>query len=286
MRTVLIILILVLAANPIFGAFPSKYIDYNISIKLNENRVVTETIDIKFPHNSTQFNIYLIHQARNLEIYAGKNKINCDWRYERAGTLISCKNFNSSSIQIKFEYRGLVTQYEDYYVFSDRYIIVTPTENFNLRIYLPKGYILYETEEQIQLYYPTNGIQKTDGKIIYVEWNYNPKLGDVYDVSIFYEKALRSDQFAVIISTLFIILIMIFLFIYFRKQPKIVDLGLTEDEKKVLNVISHNKKVSQKKIVRETGLSKAQVSRIAKSLEARGLIERKRRGRSYEIITK
>jgi len=75
-------------------------------------------------------------------------------------------------------------------------------------------------------------------------------------------------------------------FIYFRRQPKIVDIGLTKDEKAVLNVVATYGKVSQKKIVKETGLSKAQVSRIAKSLEERGLIERRRKGRSYEIVLK
>ncbi|MCK4428905.1 MAG: MarR family transcriptional regulator, partial [Candidatus Aenigmarchaeota archaeon] len=109
---------------------------------------------------------------------------------------------------------------------------------------------------------------------------------EVYDSSIFYEKALRSDQFAVVIFSVFIVGAMILLFIIFRKNTKIPDYGLKEDEKKILEVLSRENKISQRKICRETGLSKAHVSRIAKSLEERGLIERERKGRSYEIVLK
>jgi hypothetical protein len=272
---------------PVFGALPTKYTDYNIIVKINENRIIEEEIYLTFPENIDKFNMYLIHRAKNLEVFAGEHKLNCNWKDEMAGTLVSCDNFNSSVIHMKFNYVGLVVPFEDFNVFSDRYIITTPTDHFNLKVFLPKGYILYEsTNLENPSYFPTNGVQKTDGKIIYIEWNTTPKLGEVYDVDVYYEKALRTDQFAVVISTLVILITMILLFIYFRRQPKIIDLGLTEDEKRVYNIISEGDKISQKKIVRMTGLSKAQVSRIAKSLESRGLIERKRVGRNYEIVLK
>jgi biotin operon repressor len=284
MRKYLFFLIL-LAITPVFASLPSKYEKYEVNIYLNENRIAEETINLTFPERVDIFNFYLLHQPRNLVVLAGDKEISCDWRYEGAGTLISCRNFNSSNIIIKYKIFGLVTIYNNYYVFSDRYIITTSTDNFKLKVFLPKGYILVESEE-IEPFLPPGGVQKTDGRLIYVEWNMKPKVGEVYDISVFYEKSLRTDQFLVFIFTGIILLGLILVFIYFRRQPKIVDIGLTEDEKKVLNIVAHESKVSQKKIARETGLSKAQVSRIAKSLEARGLIERKRKGRSYEIVLK
>lgn len=287
MKKILFLLILVLLATPCFGDLPTKYENYETIIKLSENRVVEETITIQFPEKADKFNIYLIHRARNLEIFAGEQKLNCESNYERAGTLISCEKFNSSEIQLSFEYYGLITPYTDYYIYSDRYFITTPTDNFNLKVYLPRGYILSEDAENGQpSYYPSGGVQKTDGKNIYLEWNFDPKLGEVYDVSVFYEKALREDQFLVIVITSAVIIGMFSLFVYFRRKPRIVDVGLKEDERKVLNVVTSGGKISQKKIARETGFSKAHVSRIAKSLESRGLIERRRRGRNYEIVAK
>ena len=79
---------------------------------------------------------------------------------------------------------------------------------------------------------------------------------------------------------------MFFIFIFFKRKTKILDYGLTEDERKFLKVLSEEDKISQKKISRKINMSKAQTSRIAKSLEKRGLIERKRKGRNYEIILK
>ena len=277
--------LVIILATPVFASLPSKYEKCEINVYLDENKIAEEIINLTFPERIDIFNFYLLHQPRTLEIYSGTKKLNCDWKYKGAGTLISCRNFNSSNIVIKYKIFGLVTLYNNYYVFSDRYIITTPVDWFKLKIFLPKGYILVKSGE-ITSFLPPNGTQKTDGRLIYVEWNLKPKVGEVYDVSVFYEKSLRTDQFFVFIFTCIILLGLILVFIYFRKQPKIVDVGLTKDEKAILNVVANHGKVSQKKIVRETGLSKAQVSRIAKSLEERGLIERRRKGRSYEIVLK
>ena len=284
MKYKILFLVLLLVA-PAFASLPSKYESWEVNIYLDENRVAEEIINITFPEKADIFNFYLLHQPRNLEIFSGARKLKCDWKYDGAGTLISCRNFNSSNIVIKYKIFGLVTIYNNYYVFSDRYIITTPTDEFKLKVFLPKGYILAKSEE-IEPFLPPGGIQKTNGRVIYVEWNLKPKVGEVYDISVFYEKSLRTDQFLVFIFTCIILLGLIGVFIYFRRQPKIVDIGLTKDEKAVLNVVATHGKVSQKKIVKETGLSKAQVSRIAKSLEERGLIERRRKGRSYEIVLK
>ncbi len=287
MKRILFLLLLVLLATPSFGDLPTKYENYEIIVELNENKVVEETMNIQFPQKADKFNHYLIHRARNLEIFAGEERLSCEKSYDRAGTLVSCENFESSEIQLNFEYYGLVTPHSEYNIYSDRYFVTTPTDNFSLKVYLPKGYILSEdTKNEQSSYYPSGGTQKTDGKIIYLEWNFNPKLGKVYDVSVLYEKALREDQFFVVVITLALIVGMFLLFIYFRRQPKIMDIGLTEDERKVLNVVTSSGKISQKKIARDTGFSKAHVSRTAKSLESRGLIERRRRGRNYEIVAK
>jgi len=284
MRKIICLLALFLLITPILGDLPTKYSNYEITVKIQDNRMIEEEINISFHASIDRFNYYIIHRVMDLQIDESKN---CKWKYEGAGTLISCTNLNTSRISIKFNYFGLITQYKDYNIFSDRYIISTPTDFFNLKIFLPKGYILKENGNLTQPpYYPVNGVQKTDGRNIYIEWNTTPRLGEVYDVSIFYEKALRSDQFIVLVFTILTILAMFFIFIFFKRKTKILDYGLTEDERKFLEVLSEEDKISQKKISRKINMSKAQTSRIAKSLEKRGLIERKRKGRNYEIILK
>ena len=288
MRKLIFLLIIILAVSPVFGDLPTKYDESNIYVNLDENGIAYENIIIKVPETIDKFNYYIIHRVKNLEIYDESNKLDCAWKYERSGTLISCKNINTKLINISFNYPDLVTQYEDYDIFSDRYIISTPTEKFNLTIYLPKGYILVDNSDKINQspYYPIDGKQGTNGRNIFIGWSANPRLGEVYDVSILYEPALTSNQFTALIITFFVLIIMISVFLIFKKKPKLLDYGITEDEKRFLEVLSKESKISQKKISREINLSKAQVSRIAHSLEKRGLINRKRIGRNYEVSIK
>jgi len=288
MKRIIILLVIFLLVSPVLGDLPTKYRDYNISVKIQENGLIKENITISFPENIDKFNYYIIHPVNDLKIFSDSGRIPCEWKYVRAGTLISCKNFNSSKINILFEYHGLITHTQYYKVFSSRYIISTPTDYFNLKVFLPKGYILAKQDEYLTQpsYYPIEGVQKTDGRTIYIEWNTTPKLGEVYDISIFYEPALRSDQFAVMIFTILIIVAIFIIFIFFKRSPKIEEYGLTPDERRFLEVLTKEKNLSQRKIARKINLSKAQTSRIAKSLEKRGLIERKRKGRNYEIILK
>jgi uncharacterized membrane protein len=288
MKRIIVLLAVFLLIFPVLGSLPTKYSNYEVTVEIQENKLIKENITITFPENVDKFNYYVIHQINNLKIFDDSKEIPCEWRYERAGTLISCKNFDSNKISILFNYYGLITQAQDYNVFSDRYIISTPTDYFNLRVFLPKGYILAEQDKYLTqpAYYPANGVQKTDGRTIYIEWENIPKLGEVYDVSVFYEPALRSDQFVVIILTILIIVAIIAIFIFFKRTPKINGYGLTKDERNFLEVLAKENKISQRKISRKINLSKAQTSRIAKSLEKRGLIKRKRKGRNYEIILK
>jgi uncharacterized membrane protein len=110
----------------------------------------------------------------------------------------------------------------------------------------------------------------------------------VYDVSVFYEPGIATDQFLSLFAGIILISILLFVifFLFLRRRRKPETFGLTEDEQKFLGALSKENKVSQKKIARDINLSKAQTSRIAASLEKRGLIERIRRGRNYEVSLK
>ncbi len=63
--------------------------------------------------------------------------------------------------------------------------------------------------------------------------------------------------------------------------------GLSDDEKRVVEIlIKHNGIAFQKDIVKESGFSKAKVSRILDRLEYRGIIERKRSGNVNVVYLK
>lgn len=62
---------------------------------------------------------------------------------------------------------------------------------------------------------------------------------------------------------------------------------LNEEEKKIMNLIlEHNGSIYQSKIAEFLGMNKVQVTRLLDSLEAQGLIERKRRGMTNIVLLK
>lgn len=62
---------------------------------------------------------------------------------------------------------------------------------------------------------------------------------------------------------------------------------LSDDEKFIMNLIMKNGgQMLQNKIVNESGLSKVKVSRIITALEAKGFIEKRRKGVTNEIVVK
>jgi len=62
---------------------------------------------------------------------------------------------------------------------------------------------------------------------------------------------------------------------------------LSDDEKFIINLIMKNSgQMLQNKIVNESGLTKVKVSRIITTLEAKGFIEKRRKGVTNEIVVK
>ena len=60
--------------------------------------------------------------------------------------------------------------------------------------------------------------------------------------------------------------------------------GLEPDDKKLLDLVSAQGAIFQSELVEKSGLNKVKVTRILDKLEARGLVERKRRGMTNVVI--
>lgn len=70
-------------------------------------------------------------------------------------------------------------------------------------------------------------------------------------------------------------------------KKSLKNLKLDKEEKQIMELIlENNGSIFQSKIVEETNLGKVRITRLLDSLEARGLIERRRRGMTNVIILK
>ena len=291
MREILAALFLLLIFSPALASMPGKYADYSVYAEIREGGTINQKINLTFPENITAFDYYLLHPAY-VRFFDGASLINCTSSLEGLGTIVGCQGINNQRLTLQFDYEKLVKQNGQFFTLSDQYIFLTPTDNFTLRVILPKGYVVSQTGAgpNNSSYYPSGAVQVTDGQQIYLEWK-RQKLNAsvVFSYSVSYEKALETQDNSglfVVIGAAVAIIIALLMVIYFRKKPTLKEYGLNEDERKILDVLLKEKKVSQKKIVRETGFSKAHVSRLSKNLESRGIIERKRTGRTYEVSLK
>lgn len=284
-------LFLALFFSPVLAAGPTKYTEYSIDIIVREDRRVNETISLSFPENVDSFNYYLLHPIPYLKVLADGNEIECAWEREVEGVQIDCTNFSASKISMEFEYAGLIKENSGIFVLSDRYIFSTPTDRFSLKVTLPQGYFVSEEEvlvggQNITSYYPKDAVQETDGRRISVKWTKQPRTAEVFSFGVAYEKIFSGEGNNILIIFILAAVLAVLIITYLRQQPTLKEYGLNEDERKILDVLLKENKVPQKKIVRETGFSKAHVSRIAKRLEERGIIERNKKGRSYEVVLK
>lgn len=289
MRWILVVLAVLLVLSPIFGAGPTKYTEYNVEIDVLESGAILGTVGLVFPESVDTFNYYFLHPVYGVSATANGLPLNCSVTSEVLGTLLECSEFNASSVEISYEYLGLVSQQRGYSIISDRFVFSTPTDNFSLNVILPQGYVIAEDGLEVlglESYTPNDASRGTDGRKISLSWERTPKLGELFTFSVVYEGAVTSDNRYVIIVSLLVVLLLVLMFFYFRRKPTLKEYGLNNDERAILDVLLKQDRVTQKKICRKTGFSKAHVSRLARDMEERGLIERKKRGRSYEVILK
>ena len=109
--------------------------------------------------------------------------------------------------------------------------------------------------------------------------------------SIAYERVeFSATSLQVIIAILAVVIAAAFIaYRYYFSMPrqgmKMILPVLKKDEKSVLEgLIKHGSGVNQKIIVKESGYSKAKVSKVLKSLNERGLVKLERTGRSNRIF--
>ncbi len=108
------------------------------------------------------------------------------------------------------------------------------------------------------------------------------------DISIDDEYFKTTNYLLIIVILLLIFLIGTLLFFYFKskKNPPLVIEG-TDDLQKVINIIkSQGGRTTQKEIRKQMPLSEAKISLIITELEAKGIVEKIKKGRGNIIILK
>lgn len=272
MRVLLLLVLILLLAGS------ANALESNVKVDLLPSGAAHEVIEISFiaDADADEVSYSLLNKPENLKVFQSTDELEHKVvKNEYYDIIISkqIKKGQSYRIRMEFDIKGLIRQLNRNYIFSFKYQPNTNFENFNIEVVLPRGFILAELESAVS---PSGGIVSTDGKNIIVNWNLKG-INNEQAFIIVYERGLASSSSYVwIVVTIVIALGAIAgVVTFYRKEKKeVIDGVLSVDEKKIVGMIEAGDEITQKQIVKDTGFSKAKVSKIIRRLEEKGIVEK------------
>ncbi len=241
---------------------------------LGEKAIVNFTITPSFPGE----NVSVIFEKKFDVLYLDKNCL-------LEGRMIKCNLSENEKFSI-----SLPVEESDIYSFENNFRVTRNVVSLSYLLKLPEGAILPKSETK---FYPLNASVITDGRHLYILWKRkNLGAGEIFGIEAFYEVKKEGDNkivfWSILISSIVLVSGIIFYIFGIRRRKDVKSIilpVLKDDEKRVMEIIlNYPKGINQKKIVEESGYSKAKVSKVLKSLEERGLVKLERLGRTNKVF--
>ena len=285
--TVSFLLTIVSLASTAFG----QVAYYGIDVILTEDGTSEVKLTITFREQVGSFNATIIGRVSNFTATSNAGPVDCNVNI-RGTTDIGCNlglTKEQRTVVFSFKTPDFVKQLDNKYFFSNDFSIDGNIDRIFASVRLPPGMAIVP---DIKIPFSESADILSEGNIIVWSLSNFENVGGI-KLEALYER-LPIPFFAqlgqlgirnVVIIAIFIGGVLAFLFIrYVRQSEKLVLSVLDEFERKVVDIIVANRgEVNQRKVVQETNLSKAKVSRVVKSLAERGLIEVQRLGRTNKL---
>jgi len=265
---------------------------YGIDSVINDGKSsVKLTITFLNPEESFSFNI--IGKIQKFSASSEAGPVSCDVTTNGI-SFIDCSltlTEEKRTLEIEFETDDFVKISGERFFFVADLGLNKDINSVFVSVKLPEAMALVGENIAGRISFPENATTISDGRHHIVTWRLSDITKDqTLKFQIIYEKITVSPLFQLRLRHFVIFGIAAaatigFIYIrYFRKPEKLVLSVLDDFERKVLKVIvSAGGETKQKKVVQETNLSKAKVSRVIKSLVERGLIQIERIGRTNKL---
>ncbi len=211
---------------------------------------------------------------------------NCE--VESRGTII-CDEIEPRNFTAVFRFKAsnLVQTEGQESIFSYTQPIYRLTDNHSLRVILPSGTGVVRDSESSIL--PPDGESGSTGRRIFVEWSTDPELGQTLNYQVRYERiesGFGLPQAAAVVLLVLVGVVSSFLAwrVMSREDLEEEMEEFSEDQQLIIDIlVSENGSKLQKDLVDETDYSKAKVSEVVSELEERGIVVKKKEGRSNLI---
>ena len=281
---------LVLLSGPVLAQELNTYF-IDADIQSSGNTKVD--LILAFSEPTDKFELLLPIRIFNFNATSSAGDVVCDNELEGI-SLISCDlalTDAKKTLEISFESQDLVKNRRGGFFFAGDFSVKLPVRDTFVAVRIPEGMVLSEGISGGAVV-PFSNSTSTDGRKITVIWRFDQSYNEPLSFQVFYEPGIIPGEVfgTPPLRVLVLLSIMVgggilLVFLKRKKKDKEVVLSvLDEFEKKVISSIeTAGGEVNQKKIVSDTNLSKAKVSKVIKRLAERGLVEIEGRGRTNII---
>ncbi len=241
---------------------------------------------------ANRFTYLVNYPIDDVEVAIDGATADCEVTRLQIGSEISCEPppEESFNVQMGFKVSDTVTERQDIRLFEYTQNFYRRTEEFSLRVLLPRGAGLPDEENvSMSVIEPPGANTNSDGQRIFVEWETEPSLGETVNFQIAYERFSTPINLyeGVALATVAALVALTGYFSFRRMRQEDIenvygDLG--HDEVEVLELLRDNDgTMLQKDIVGELDYSKAKVSGIVSNLVENEVVVKEKEGRSNRL---
>lgn len=288
LRSLLLLLVLV-------GSAHAQYIfdEYSITMDLKGDSTIHEKIEFKIKNlgNSYIDQIEYAFSGRltNLRVYAGGREVPS---YHQQNAIVvhlptPLGANETEKLQIEFDSSEFISEFRGDKILTFSFIPEAPTRNFTLRVLLPEGSTLsteINTRGGRAAVYPVPDKILSDGRRIILRWH-RDELKPGSSLRFFVMYSQKGDRSYLLVIPAFALGVALGYFIAGKKGEKLAKMVLTQDENLIYEMLlRQGGEILQEELVRETGFSKAKVSKLVRNLEAKGIIRKEPHGKTNRLL--
>ncbi len=293
-QPILVLVSFLLAFSALSGiALAQELNSYSIDADLTRQGVADVKLVMTFSEPADRFDLLLPARITNFNASSTAGPVVCDNRLDGV-SLISCKlelTEERKTLEISFQSSDMIKPVQNKFVFTSDFSVKIPAKDVFAAVRLPEGMVLSQNVPGGSTV-PFSNSTSTDGRKITVIWRFTDVVQKPLSFQVFYEPGIDPGlAFGAPPLRVLALLAIIFgggiglIFLRRRKKTQEVVFSVLDDyEKRVISSIEKaGGIINQKKVVMDTNLSKAKVSRVVQKLVERGLLEVERKGRTNII---
>ena len=265
---------------------------YGIDNVISASGKDSVSITLTFQNVTNEFNFTVLGKVENFNFTSLTSPIDC--AVTSAGiSEINCQmnlTQDKRTIQLYYETNDFVRNLNGKNFFDTDFSLNANISQLSVSIIIPEGMVLTDGGIPNSMSFSQNATTLSDGQRIIVLWTLkNIPQSQALRFQLLYENVAVQSIFLtfwpfIVVGAIIIAASVFFILRYSKRPEKMVLSVLDEYEKKVVEIVSNaGGEVNQRKIVQETNLSKAKVSRVIRSLVERGIVEVERLGRTNKI---